>query len=256
MKKNSLKNCLVTGGAKRIGRAIVEDLASNGWNVAIHCFNSMKAAKILAESLSNKKVKIVVLNARLDVDTEMLTLVERATEELGPINCLVNNASVFEMDQVGQITEASWAKHMAVNLRAPLFLSQEFSKSLDHQHSGNIINIIDQRVWNPTPWFISYATSKAGLWSLTQSLALALAPRIRVNAIGPGPTLQSERQSAEDFCAQSRATPLQKGATPHEIASAIRFILSSKSMTGQMIALDGGQHLGWEYSGNSDCPQE
>ena len=111
-------------------------------------------------------------------------------------------------------------------------------------------------MWNPTPWFVSYATSKAGLWSLTQSLALALAPRIRVNAIGPGPTLQSKRQSTGDFDAQSKATPLQKGATPHEIANAVRFILSSKSMTGQMIALDGGQHLGWEYSGNKDCPKE
>tara|TARA_B100000886_G_C20426060_1_gene494087 strand:- start:5462 stop:6232 length:771 start_codon:yes stop_codon:yes gene_type:complete len=256
MESNSLKNCLITGGAKRIGKAIVENLVSNGWNVAIHCHNSIEDAKILAKNLSSKQIKVVSLDARLDVYTEMLTLVKRATEALGPITCLINNASVFDMDQVGQITETSWAKHMAVNLSAPLFLSQEFFKCLNEQQSGNIVNIIDQRVWSPTPWFISYATSKAGLWSLTQSLALALAPRIRVNAIGPGPTLQSKRQTKEDFQAQSRATPLQKGATPNEIASAIRFILSSKSMTGQMIALDGGQHLGWEYSGNKDCPQE
>ena len=169
----------------------------------------------------------------------------RAAAALGPVTCLVNNASAFEPDTIATVTRASWDTHMETNLRAPLVLTQAFARALPSGAAGNVINILDQRVWNPTPYFLSYTVGKAGLWMLTKTLALALAPAIRVNAIGPGPTLPSERQSAEHFARQQRNTPLRRGPQPEEIGRAARFILDSPSLTGQMIALDGGQHLGW-----------
>lgn len=256
MSEQSHKNALVTGGGRRIGRAIAEGLAADGWNVAIHCFQSREDADALANDLASRGVRATAICARLDAEEELAGLLRGAEKALGPISCLINNASVFEPDTIETVTADSWDRHMAVNMRAPLFLSQSFAKALGNNRRGNIVNIIDQRVWNPTPWFVSYAASKAGLWSLTQSLALALAPRIRVNAIGPGPTLPSPRQDEDDFRAQEAATPLGRGADPEEIAAAVRFILSASSMTGQMIALDGGQHLGWEYPVNPQCPKE
>jgi NAD(P)-dependent dehydrogenase (short-subunit alcohol dehydrogenase family) len=169
----------------------------------------------------------------------------RATADLGPLGCLVNNASIFENDLALTVTRESWDRHLETNLRAPFVLMQEFARRLPETAAGAIINILDQRVWNLTPYFISYTLSKTGLWALTQSMALALAPRIRVNGIGPGPTLPSPRQTPEQFRRQSEVMPLQRGTSPEEIGDAVRFILSAPSITGQMIALDGGQHLGW-----------
>jgi NAD(P)-dependent dehydrogenase (short-subunit alcohol dehydrogenase family) len=156
---------------------------------------------------------------------------------------------VFERDEALTVTRASWDAHLETNLRAPFVLMQEFARTLPATASGAIVNILDERVWNLTPHFVSYTLSKAGLWTLTQVMAMALAPRIRVNAIGPGPTLPSPRQSAEQFARQGAAVPLKRGATPEEIAAAVRFVVGAASLTGQMIALDGGQHLGWAQPG-------
>ena len=186
-----------------------------------------------------------VLQADLARESEVETLVPRAAEALGPLTLLVNNASVFEMDQVRTVTRQSWDAHMETNLRAPFVLSQAFAAQLPEDTHGNIVNMLDQRVWKLTPYFMSYTVSKMGLWTLTRTLALALAPRIRVNGIGPGPVLPSARQSEAQFARQYQALPLQRPASPEEIFAAVRFILAAPSLTGHIILLDGGQHLGW-----------
>ena len=179
----------------------------------------------------------------------------RAGEALGPLNVLVNNASVFERDEPLTATRESWDAHMAVNLRAPFVLSQAFARQLPDGARGNIVNMVDQRVWNLTPHFTSYTLTKAGLWTLTQTLALGFAPRIRVNAIGPGPVLPSPRQSQAQFDAQARSTPLERPTDPAEIAAAVTFLLEAGTVTGQMIALDGGQHLNWSPPGGKAAPE-
>ena len=256
MEDQPLKNVLITGSSQRVGRSIAEKLARMGWNIAIHYFNSKDEAEHLTNQLSKDGIKAVPVRGNLNSDCDIAGLLPAAAEAIGPITCLINNASMFELDTLESATFNTWDRHLAVNLRAPFFLSQALSKNLPQGQDGNIINIIDQRVWNPTPWFVSYSVSKSGLWSLTQTLALAMAPRVRVNGIGPGPTLPSPRQSREDFLKQEASTPLKRGAPPEEIAKAVEFILSAESMTGQMIALDGGQHLGWEYPLAPKCPKE
>ncbi len=247
---------LVTGAAHRIGRAIALDLAAHGFDIAVHYNRSGKAAEELAESIRAKGRNAAALAADLASEEETETLVGRATESLGPVGLLVNNASRFEFDMWDDATRESWDVHMETNLRAPFLLSQHMASSLPEGAEGVIVNLLDQRVWNLTPYFMTYTLSKAALWTLTQTLALALAPRVRVNAIGPGPTLKSERQDEDHFRMQWNATPLQHGASPEEIAAAIRFILSATSMTGQMIALDGGEHLGWAQPSRGIVPVE
>jgi NAD(P)-dependent dehydrogenase (short-subunit alcohol dehydrogenase family) len=236
---------LITGAARRIGRAIALELARAGWAVAVHYHRSAEDAESLAREIAASGGRATALAAALTDESAVQALVPRAAAALGPVTCLVNNASAFEPDTIATVTRASWDTHMETNLRAPLVLTQAFARALPSGAAGNVINILDQRVWNPTPYFLSYTVGKAGLWMLTKTLALALAPAIRVNAIGPGPTLPSERQSAEHFARQQRNTPLGRGPQPEEIGRAARFILDSPSLTGQMIALDGGQHLGW-----------
>src|SRR5439155_19458532 len=165
------------------------------------------------------------------------------------IGVLVNNASIFANDTMTTATRESWDAHLAINLRAPFMLGQEFAARLPPDAGGVIINLLDERVWNLTPYFVSYTVSKTALWTLTRTMALALAPRIRVNGIGPGPTLPSPRQSPEQFLARCHSLPLRRGTSPGEIAAALRFILAAPAMTGQMIALDGGEHLGWAQPG-------
>ena len=201
--------------------------------------------------------RAVALGADLAVEADSAGLIGRATAALGPLGCLVNNASVFERDEADSATRESWDAHMEVNLRAPFVLTQGFAAALPRDRGGLIVNILDQRVWNLTPHFLSYSVSKSALWTLTRTLALALAPRIRVNGIGPGPTLPSTRQSAEQFARQCRSLPLGRGADLEEICLAVQFLLAARSMTGQMIALDGGQHLDWSPSGRrGDDPEE
>lgn len=237
---------LVTGGAKRIGRTIALGLAADGWAVAVHYGSSAEAAAETIQQIVEAGGRATAFQADLTDVNALTSLVEQVAAEMSPLTALINNASLFAEDDLESLTPDSWAAHMDTNLRAPLFLAQAFAKQLPDSSSGNIINIIDQRVWRLTPRFLSYTASKAGLWTLTQTLAQALAPRVRVNGIGPGPTLSNDRQSDADFEAQAASTLLQRQISTEEICAAVRFILASPAMTGQMIALDSGQHLAWE----------
>ena len=243
------KAALVTGAGQRIGRAIARDLGAHGWAVAVHYRHSAEAAEAVAREIAEAGGRALALQAELSVEEESAGLVGRAVEALGPLGCLVNNASVFERDEAGSATRESWDAHMEPNLRAPLVLTQHFAAALPAERGGLVVNMLDQRVWSLTPHFLSYTVSKSALWTLTRTLALALAPRIRVNGIGPGPTLPSARQSEAQFAGQCAGLPLGAGSSPAEICLAVQFLLAARSMTGQMIALDGGQHLGWAQAG-------
>ncbi len=234
---------LITGAARRIGRSLALDFAAEGWAVAVHYRRSGEEAEALAGQIRSAGGTAAAIAADLADDASVRTLVPRCIEALGAPACLVNNASEFLLDSVASLTGATWDTHLDINLKAPVFLAQALAHHLPEGTPGNVINIIDQRVWNLTPDFFSYTISKAGLWTATQTLAQALAPRVRVNAIGPGPVLRSVHQTDDDFAAESRATLLGRGPSTDEIAAALRFILAAPSMTGQMIALDGGQHL-------------
>ena len=240
------KSVLVTGAAKRIGRTMAIDLAEDGWDVAVHCNTSIAEAEEVANNIRNIGRRAVVVCGDLSDAEVPEKLIIEASRALGGLTCLINNASLFEPDEVGTITQASWAEHLDTNLRAPVFLSQAFARQLPPATEGNIISIIDQRVWKLNPRFFSYTTSKSGLWTATRTLAQALAPRIRVNAIGPGPALPSIRMDQAEFDKQAALTLLGRGTSPGEISAAVKFILSQPALTGQMIALDGGQHLVWQ----------
>ena len=247
---------LVTGGAQRIGRAIALALAADGWAVALHYRGSRAAAEDALAAIAAAGGRAVALAADLADEESVRRLVPQATAALGPLGCLVNNAATFENDTVATASRESWDAHLSANLRAPFVLIQDFAAQLPAVAEGAVVNLLDERVWNLTPYFVSYTVSKTGLWTLTRTMALALAPRIRVNGIGPGPALPSARQTAEQFARQCAALPLQRGTTPEEIVDAVRFLLAARSMTGQMIALDGGQHLGWAQPGDRKPPDE
>ncbi|MEE1609674.1 SDR family oxidoreductase [Microvirga sp. CF3016] len=240
------KAALVTGGAQRIGRRIVERLAGEGYAVAIHCRRSTGEAETMAAGIREQGGRAVVVRADLADGGAVERLVPEAVGALGPLTLLVNNASEFEPDEVETLLQDRWDRHFAVNLRAPTFLARDFAHQLPADGRGCIVNIVDQRVWKLTPQFFSYTLTKAALFSATQTMAQALAPRIRVNAIGPGPTLSNVRQGDEDFAKQSEAVLLGRGGTPDEIADAVLYLAQARSVTGQMIAVDGGQHLAWE----------
>lgn len=247
---------LVTGAARRLGRAMALELAQAGHDVAIHYAGSAADAADLADTLRAMGRRAVTLSADLTVEAEMQTLLPRAAEALGaPITVLVNNASIFDYDNIATATRDSWDRHLESNLRAPFVLTQALAAQVPdpvHDENGEpvaqglIVNMIDQRVLKPTPEFMSYTIAKMGLWALTRTSAQALAPRVRVNAIGPGPTLQGARQTAEHFAGQRAATILQRGADPRGICDALRYFLTARAVTGQLICVDGGQHLGWQ----------
>lgn len=247
---------LVTGAGRRIGRFIALDLARRGWRVGVHYHRSEAEADAVVAEIAKLGGIAATVSADLAREEETASLVARAAEAVGPLTLLINNASVFETDGARTATRASWDLHMEVNLRAPFVLTQAFARALPADAPGNVINILDQRVWNLTPFFTSYTVSKAGLWTLTQTLAMALAPAIRVNAVGPGPTLPSARQTEESFRRQWSTLPLGRQVHLEEIAAAIRFILDAPSVTGQMIAVDAGQHLGWSPRGGGAGPAD
>jgi NAD(P)-dependent dehydrogenase (short-subunit alcohol dehydrogenase family) len=237
---------LVTGSAVRIGRAISLRLAAEGWSVGLHCNTSRVQAEELAHHITTSGGAAAVFSGALDDPETPARLVESVAAHFGGLTCLINNASLFEDDTFETMSAGLWDAHMAVNARAPVFLAQAFAAALPADASGNIINIIDQRVFRLNPLFFSYTISKAALWTATRTMAQALAPRIRVNAIGPGPVLRSIHQTEADFEHERTSMPLGHGTTPEEIADAVMFILRAPAMTGQMIALDGGQHLMWQ----------
>lgn len=245
---------LITGGAQRVGRAIALELAGHGFDIAIHYNTSIAAAEETQTRIQSMGQRSIGLRADLTIEAEVIRLVPQATEALGPIGVLINNASRFESDEWQDVTRDLWDAHLEPNLRAPFVLIQAFARALPATAEGAVINMIDQRVWSLTPHFVSYTISKAGLWTLTQTMALALAPNIRVNAIGPGPALPSPRQTPAQFARQAASVPLGHGTDPAEIARAAVSILSLPAMTGQMIALDGGQHLQWGQ--NVAAPEE
>lgn len=246
---------LVTGGARRLGRSMAFALAEAGFDLAIHYATSAAEADETVAAIRAMGRRAVALQADLAAQPAVARLMPAAESALGPIGVLVNNASTFERDEWHDATRDSWDRHIEPNLRAPFVLTQAFARALPPTAQGVVVNMLDQRVWSLTPHFVSYTLSKAGLWTLTQTLALALAPRIRVNAIGPGPTLPSPRQTAEQFDRQSRSVPLRHATSPEEVARALLAILALPSMTGQMIALDGGQHLQWS-PGQGTEPEE
>jgi NAD(P)-dependent dehydrogenase (short-subunit alcohol dehydrogenase family) len=249
---------LVTGAARRLGRAIALGLAGAGFDLAVHYAGSAAEAEATAEAIRRLGRRAVTLRADLAREAEVAALLPAATASLGgPLGVLVNNASSFGRDEWDSATRESWDHHLEPNLRAPFVLAQAFARALPEGAEGLVLNMLDQRVWALTPHFVTYTVSKAGLWALTRQLALALAPRgIRVNAIGPGPALPSARQTPEQFARQSASTPLRRGTSPEEVARAALAILALPAMTGQMIALDGGQHLQWAPAGGAEGIEE
>ena len=237
---------LITGAAQRIGRTLALDLAQHGWGIGLHCHSSFDEAELLAAAIRAKGAKVAVLKADLADFAAVEGLVPRCAAALGPPTCLINNASMFTYDDVATLDPGVWDAQLAVNLKAPVFLAKVLRGSAARRHGRQRDQYRRPARVEAHAAFFSYAVSKSGLWNATRTLAQALAPRVRVNAIGPGPVLKSAHQTDEEFRRQCEATILRRGTTPEEIAHAIRFILDAPAMTGQMIALDGGQHLAWE----------
>lgn len=240
------KTALVTGAGRRIGRAIAEDLAAHGFAVALHANRSRDDADAVAQAINAAGGKAQVFVADLADAGAVTALAGAVVAAMGPFDLLVNNASVFEFDAAPDFDPVLFDRHMAVHVKAPALLAAAMAKTLPEGEDGLIVNIADQRVKRLNPAFFSYTLSKAAMWTATQTMAMAYAPRIRVNAIGPGPTLPSPRQAQADFDAQVAAVPLNRGPSLEEIGATIRYLYDAASVTGQLIALDGGQHLAWE----------
>ena len=236
---------LITGAARRIGRELALTVAETGYDVAIHHRSGAEEAEALASEIRAMGRKATTLFADLADDTQASALVGRAVSVLGPVTLLINNASLFQDDRIQSLSRASFVAHMQTNLYAPILLAQAFAAELPAEAEGLIINMLDQRVLKPNPQFFSYGLSRSALWTATQVLAQALAPRIRVNAIGPGPTLPSIHQTTEQFDAEANSVLLQRRSAPEDIATAARYLIDARQVTGQMIVVDGGQHLSW-----------
>lgn len=236
---------LVTGGAKRLGRALALAAARAGYDLAVHHRGDGVEAEETAGLARAQGVRAQTFHAELTDPGAPAALMAEAKASLGEVTLLVNSASEFEDDRIGALDEAELDRRLAVNLQAPVLLADAFARQLGKGRKGLIVNMLDQRVWRPNPLFFSYSLSKAGLWWATQTMAQSLAPNIRVNAIGPGPTLASIHQTEAQFEAEASATPLGHPATPEEIAGALTYLIDAPSVTGQMIAIDAGQHLAW-----------
>ncbi len=250
-----MRRALVTGAGKRLGRAMALYLAERGFDVAVHFATSRTAAEETAADIAAQGQRASLLQADLLDEAETQALLSRAAAALGgPITCLVNNASIFEADDIHTATPESWERHIGSNLRAPFVLTQAMARqglqaTSDERGepcaTGLIVNMIDQRVHSPTPEFMSYTIAKMGLWAMTRTTAQALAPAIRVNGIGPGPTLQGQHQSEEVFAQERRDTVLERGVNLEDITAALGYFLDAPAVTGQLICPDGGEHLKW-----------
>ncbi len=236
---------IITGGATRIGAAIARKLSGSGVEIAIHYNKSKVSAEKLKKELSKKLTKVHLVKGDLSKETDLKKIVKYCKRKLKYFDCLINNASLFENDKLENFTTDSWGKHLRTNLRAPALLSKEFAKNIRGKNN-NIINIIDQRVFKLTPFFFSYTISKTGLYTLTKTSAISLAPKIRVNGIAPGPTLKNKRQSKKHFKKQYLATPLKRQVDVSEICNAVDFFIRNRSITGQVISVDSGQSLNWQ----------
>jgi NAD(P)-dependent dehydrogenase (short-subunit alcohol dehydrogenase family) len=243
-KHNAPRAALITGAGRRIGRAIALALAQAGYAVVLHANHSRAEAEKLASEIVSAGGRASVVLADL-TDGEAVRKLVPAAAAFGPLTLLVNNASQFDEDDIESLERARFERTMAVNLTAPLFLAQAFAAQAPDGADASIVNIVDQRVLKPTPRFFSYSLSKSALHAATVTLAQALAPKLRVNAVAPGPTLPSPRQTAEQFAVQAAAVPLKRGPTPEDIAAAVLYLAMARSVTGSVIAVDGGQHLAW-----------
>ena len=251
-----MTTALVTGAGKRLGRAMALELARRGYDVAVHYASSEAEAEAVVQEISGMGQRAVAVQADLLIEAEVEALLPRAVEVLGgPVTCLINNASIFEYDNIQTATRDSWDRHMESNLRAPFVLTQAMAAQVPDPEPcemgepvarGLIVNMVDQRVRKLTPEFMTYTLAKMGLWTLTQTAAQALAPRVRVNAIGPGPTLKGHRQSENHFQRQRQSTVLNRGANAGDIVGALAYFLDAPAVTGQLLCVDGGQHLGWQ----------
>jgi len=236
---------IITGGATRIGAAIAKKLSGPKIEIVIHYNKSKSNAEKLKKELSRNSTKVYLVKGDLSKESDLKKIVKFCKKKLKYFDCLINNASLFESDKLENFTTDSWGKHLRTNLRAPAYLSKEFSKNIKVKNN-NIINIIDQRVFKLTPFFFSYTISKTGLYTLTKTSAISLAPKIRVNGIAPGPTLKNKRQSEKHFKKQYLATPLKRQVNVSEICNAVSFFIKNRSITGQVLAVDSGQNLNWQ----------
>jgi NAD(P)-dependent dehydrogenase (short-subunit alcohol dehydrogenase family) len=246
------KNLLITGGSTRIGKEIALHFSRKGWNIAIHYFRSSSEAKILKKIIEQNKVKAVLVKADLKNSKQVESVFSLAKKQLGNIDCLINNAALFEKDDISNFTTKSWNDHLNINLLAPTILIKNFAKQAPKNTRSNIINIIDQRVFKLTPIFMSYTLSKSALYTLTKTMAMRLSPNIKVNGIAPGPTIKSKRQSISHFKKQAGSTLLKKPVRLKDICDTVDFLINNNSITGQVIAVDSGQNLMWNIKNEKE----
>jgi len=237
------KNLLITGAATRVGQAIALHFAERGWNIGLHYFRSSSKAKKLKRIIEQNWVKVALIKADLKNAKQTEKIIPLARKKLGTIDCLVNNAALFEKDDIVNFTNKSWNDHLNINLLAPAILTKQFAKQAPKKTISNIINIIDQRIFNLTSFFMSYTISKSGLQTLTKTMAMRLGPNIKVNGIAPGPTIKSKRQTGRHFRNQIKSTLLKKSVRLKDICDTVEFFVNNNSVTGQIIAVDSGQNL-------------
>ena len=246
------KNLLITGAATRIGKAIALHFAERGWNIALHYFRSSSKAKKLKKIIEQNLVKATLIKADLKSPKQVEKVINLAKRKLGTIDCLINNAALFEKDDISNFTNKSWNDHLNINLLAPAILTKQFANQASKKNTSNIINIIDQRIFNLTPFFMSYTISKTGLQTLTKTMAMRLGPNIKVNAIAPGPTIKSKRQTDNHFKNQIKSTLLKKSVKVRDICETAEFLINNNSITGQIIAVDSGQNLSWNMKNEKE----
>ena len=248
----SNKNILITGGATRIGKEIALHFSKKGWNIAIHYFRSSAKAKILKKNIEKNLVKVALIKADLKNVKQVEKIIPVAKKKLGTINCLINNAALFEKDDIANFNIKGWNDHLNINLLAPTILIKDFAKQAHKKYTSNIINIIDQRVFNLTPIFMSYTLSKSALYTLTKTMAMRLAPNIKVNGIAPGPTIKNKRQTNKHFVKQTKSTLLKKSVGTQDICDTVEFLIKNDSITGEVIAVDSGQNLNWNTNNGKE----
>ena len=246
------KNLLITGGATRIGKEIALHFSKRGWNIAIHYFKSYAKAKKLKKIIEENPVKATLIKADLKNIKQVEKIIPFVKKKLGTIDCLINNAALFEKDDILNFTIKSWEDHLNINLLAPVILTKCFVKQTNKKKIFNIINIIDQRVFKLTPHFMSYTLSKSSLYTFTKTMAMRLGPNIKVNGIAPGPTIKNKRQSTKHFNKQAKSTLLKKSVGPEDICDTVEFLINNNSITGQVVAVDSGQNLTWNIKSGKE----